>query len=753
NAGTVHVTSQLSGSTVSNVTVVGAPSGVWSTAGGATLNIDGVALDGVLAGDHDGVAVLSGGCTLAGGATLTTAPGSNPWLWSNATLDTGSFTLTNGGTLRLYTGFNKFFTGNAVNGAGATWAVDEGSFYFTPGGAGSSVLNNSGTVLIGSAAIRRNGGVRSGALLTSTGTVRATAAGAMISNISLFSGGGSWVTDAGATLELNDVSLSGSFIGSHAGITSFTGSVSLAADASLSNTHGSASPWGWTSAAVDTGPYTLTNSGRVALSTGFNKFLTGTVVNNAGAEWTMSEGSFYLAPSAPTSVTNNGSILFTGASSLLRNGGAIADAQVVNNGSVTSTASGAAVQNVSVVSNGGVWRTAAGGSLALVATRLAGQFIGDHGGTTTLEGVMQLSGDATFSTQLTSVGPWRWTNASIDANGSTFTNTGRLETTTGFNKFLSGAFVNGPTGSWVCSDGTLYLAPSGVTGSATLTNLGELRIDNGRSLSRNGGSVATAVVTNAGLLHVTGSGSGADNLTLVNTGEGVIRIDGGASLQVPADWALSAGRLEGAGRVTSAGAVGLQNTGGTLAPGLGALTGTMECGGRYVQGPAGTLEIAVVGDGVTQSVDRLALSTSGFNGQATLGGTLRVVLPAGTSPAPIGGLDYVIVDAPGGLTGAFASIVDANPVTGYRYSVSYTPTQAVMRVIKRCSGADFAGQGADANFDGRLDNNDFIVFIDLFFAADPRADVGSTGGVRGPDGEWNNNDFVVFIDVFFEGCH
>ncbi|HZW06702.1 MAG TPA: GC-type dockerin domain-anchored protein, partial [Phycisphaerales bacterium] len=474
--------------------------------------------------------------------------------------------------------------------------------------------------------------------------------------------------------------------------------------------------------------------------------------NGTGAQWTMAEGNFYLAPTQPTSLVNNGSIVFTGASSLLRNGGSIADALVVNSGTVMSSAPGAAVQNVSVVSNGGVWRTTAAGSLALVATRLAGQFLGDHGGVATLEGSMALSGDATFSTQLTSVGPWRWTTASIDAAGATFTNAGRLETTTGFNKFLTGAFVNGPTGHWVCSDGTLFLAPGGVTASASLTNQGVLRVDNGRSLSRSGGTPAAAVLMNTALLHVTGSGSSVDNLTLINAGAGVIRIDGGATLQVPADWTLSGGRVEGAGRITAGGAIGLQVTGGTLAPGLGTITGTMQCGGRYVQGPGGTLEIGVVGDGVTQSADRLALTSSGFNGQATLGGTLRVVLPGGISPPPVGGIDYVIVDAPGGLSGAFASISEGNPITGYRYSVSYTPTQAIMRVIKRCSGADFAGQGADTNFDGRLDNNDFIVFIDLFFAADQRADVGSTGGVRGPDGEWNNNDFVVFIDIFFEGC-
>jgi hypothetical protein len=35
---------------------------------------------------------------------------------------------------------------------------------------------------------------------------------------------------------------------------------------------------------------------------------------------------------------------------------------------------------------------------------------------------------------------------------------------------------------------------------------------------------------------------------------------------------------------------------------------------------------------------------------------------------------------------------------------------------------------------------------------DPRADVGIQGGTLGSDGLWNNNDFVVYVDLFFVGC-
>jgi hypothetical protein len=70
----------------------------------------------------------------------------------------------------------------------------------------------------------------------------------------------------------------------------------------------------------------------------------------------------------------------------------------------------------------------------------------------------------------------------------------------------------------------------------------------------------------------------------------------------------------------------------------------------------------------------------------------------------------------------------------------------------RCGSADVGGQGGVGGYDGVLDNNDFVVFIDLFFGTDPLADVGGVGGAEGGDGVFDNNDFVVFIDRFFAGC-
>jgi hypothetical protein len=65
--------------------------------------------------------------------------------------------------------------------------------------------------------------------------------------------------------------------------------------------------------------------------------------------------------------------------------------------------------------------------------------------------------------------------------------------------------------------------------------------------------------------------------------------------------------------------------------------------------------------------------------------------------------------------------------------------------------ADTGQVGGVEGPDGYFDNNDFIVFINWFFANDPRADIGKQGGLRGVDQRLDNNDFIAFIDAFFNG--
>ncbi len=82
-----------------------------------------------------------------------------------------------------------------------------------------------------------------------------------------------------------------------------------------------------------------------------------------------------------------------------------------------------------------------------------------------------------------------------------------------------------------------------------------------------------------------------------------------------------------------------------------------------------------------------------------------------------------------------------------------TPTlMDTAATLARACKPDLGQQGGLLGADGLLNNNDFIVFIDLFFTQSPLADFGSQGGIAGPDGQLNNNDFIAYIDAYFAAC-
>ena len=118
------------------------------------------------------------------------------------------------------------------------------------------------------------------------------------------------------------------------------------------------------------------------------------------------------------------------------------------------------------------------------------------------------------------------------------------------------------------------------------------------------------------------------------------------------------------------------------------------------------------------------------NGQALPGATRRTFVIPAAAPASAGSYDVVVT----GIAGTVTSV----PV--------------VLTVGCACGPADVGQAGGLEGEDGSLDNNDFIVFINRFFNADPLADVGIAGGLPGSDGQLDNNDFIAFIDHFFAGC-
>jgi hypothetical protein len=69
-----------------------------------------------------------------------------------------------------------------------------------------------------------------------------------------------------------------------------------------------------------------------------------------------------------------------------------------------------------------------------------------------------------------------------------------------------------------------------------------------------------------------------------------------------------------------------------------------------------------------------------------------------------------------------------------------------------CGRSDLAGPGQTDGPDGNLTADDLIVFINRFFASDPRADIARPGQAIGPDGAFTADDLIVFVNRFFAGC-
>jgi len=182
--------------------------------------------------------------------------------------------------------------------------------------------------------------------------------------------------------------------------------------------------------------------------------------------------------------------------------------------------------------------------------------------------------------------------------------------------------------------------------------------------------------------------------------------------------------------------------------------------GRIVAGTNGTVVLAA-GRTLTNAADgEIELQGTGPNsttdfghlrilGTLNAGGLLAVTYPNGLVPGCRIAVPIITTQGAGTISGQFATRTGPPKPSPFAIYFSVTPTGAI---FSSTNLADVGSAGAVPQPDGVLDNNDFIVFIDLFFSLNPIADRGSTGGVPGADGAWDNNDFIVYIDQFFAGC-
>jgi hypothetical protein len=143
------------------------------------------------------------------------------------------------------------------------------------------------------------------------------------------------------------------------------------------------------------------------------------------------------------------------------------------------------------------------------------------------------------------------------------------------------------------------------------------------------------------------------------------------------------------------------------------------------------------------------MRATAFNGAAEVATATATVPAPGTWPT-----GTLLVAAPAGTT--FNRVVvhyDARPQTCQDWGpIFMADNMLVKRAQLPPCPADVGVQGGVPGHDRVLDNNDFIVFINLFFAGDAAADVGVQGGLAGHDGQFDNNDFIAYINLFFSGC-
>lgn len=341
-------------------------------------------------------------------------------------------------------------------------------------------------------------------------------------------------------------------------------------------------------------------------------------------------------------------------------------------------------------------RIASGGTLQVGSDAAMGA---PSGGLTFASGTLQATATFTIDRSVT-----------MDTGGGTFDTNGNdllvsraIDGSGGLTKTglgiltLSGA--NSYTGGTTVSEGTLRLAAG-----ASLSPFGALFV-NGGTFDLNGNNVSVGVLQGtggtialgAGTLAVTGSasttvvsiltgsgglsmqGSGLLNLTGVNTYTGPTSVTNGrlaVNGSIISDVTVGpGGSLGGAGTI-----FGSVTNGGMLAPGNS--IGTLNIGSNLTQTAGSSYQVELNNQGQADRVN--------VTGTAVLGGTVNFIADPGSYAAR---QTYTIVNAAGGVTGAFAG------ATGnYAFlfpSLSYDANNAYLTVARSFTrGAQTPNQAA-----------------------------------------------------------
>lgn len=671
----------LNANDVGSITVTGANS-TWTSASSTVVGQSGtgalyVSNGGVVSG---AVAVLGrGGATATGFATVDGA--GSAW---HSSLDLvvgdaggGVLTVSNGGSVTNFNGVIGNQAGSVgsatVDGAGSTWASN-GLLSVASSGTGTLTVSNGGAVSSNGASV--------GDLAGSNGTLTVT-------------GTGSTLTSTGVGNQV--------IIGN-----SGTGSLQIAHGGVVNDAFGliGNNMGGIGSASVDGLGSQWNNTGYLAVGAAGGGSLTilngGVVMDGAGGFIGTAAGS-------------TGSVSVTGTNSTWLNAGAI---MVGNSGTGTLTVANGGT----VGSDGGTVGNFAGSSGSVTVTGANSGWAGGAGDVTVGAygtGSMLVSNGGRVSNANAFLGQFAGSTgtATVDGAGSSWTNAGILEVGIGGNASVT--ISNGGAVVAVAS----FLGPSiGAVGTVNVTGAGSaflistnirianvgtgsLTVANGGTVSAGGSITIASGVGSTGTLNigadaasaaaapgtvttpsiVFGAGSGSINFNHTSAGyafaptvsgagtinqiagntilgnnfsafTGVTNVTGGR-LAVNGSLAGSTVTVSG-GTLGGTGTVGSTTVnGGTLAPGNS--IGTLAVQGNLAFTSAGHYSV---------EVSPTAADLTNVTGTATLGGA---TVNASFGPGSYVAKQYTIVNAAGGVSGIFASIVNTNLPSGFMSSLSY----------------------------------------------------------------------------------
>jgi hypothetical protein len=404
----------------------------------------------------------------------------------------------------------------------------------------------------------------------------------------------------------------------------------------------------------------------------------------------------------------NGGVSFTNQSGTVNwsNGGiSINNSSSVTNDSLWDVTSNNAMGGgIGTFTNNGTFRKSAGAGITTITSSGVGLFTFANNGTIDAQtGTILINGTGhsfNAGTVFTGAGSVEVSNGNFNGGFTSSNLTLVGLTQTGTNAALNGTATMSSgtlTGSWAVGAGSTLDLTSASTkffNSVAFTNNGTVNW-NGGSVSLNSGSN----VVNNGLWDATGdnamgggvgtftnngtfrksAGAGATNLggtTVVNNG--LIEVLSG-TIGLASGWTNN-GTLAGTGAFQTFTTL---NNAGTVAPGVGVGTGTLNLAGNYAQTAAGTLAI--------QLASSSAWDLFNITGTAALNGTLA--LSCILSCAIATGDSFVILDSTGVLSGTFSNITLSGFLADFDYSLDYDTANRLVRLNVLFAGTPGGGGG------------------------------------------------------------